>query len=159
MIQGVLQRLSIVQQTKTQLVLRELPLLDWAVAIGLVLIALILAQFGIWISVYVAFGLSIYFLVQGRIRIIRFDIENDRMVEFFQTPLRQEGGFSYELDTIQRAYVYKGDDSGTQVVLVMKNGEEVGLSVYSQDTTAWKDDIVFAINAILYEARKPVEDD
>ena len=42
MIQGVIQRLSIVQQSDLRLMLREYPLLDWGIAFALCMLALAL---------------------------------------------------------------------------------------------------------------------
>ena len=55
---------------------------------------------------------------------------------------------------LHRAYLYTGDDDGTQIILVRRDGEEFGISVYSDDPSPWKEPIVVAINGILNEAHK-----
>lgn len=154
MLQGVIQRLQIIHQTDTKLVLRELPLLDWGIAflLGITTIIIAIAQF--WVSAGVAGGIALFFVLQGRMRLITFDADANIMQIEHHTPLRKHIINELTLESIQRAYLYKGDDDGTQIILVHVDGEELGISVYSNDVNIWKDDIVIAINAILYEAHK-----
>ncbi|GAB5492064.1 MAG: hypothetical protein Phog2KO_22790 [Phototrophicaceae bacterium] len=154
MLQGVIQRLYIIRQSDTQLNLREYPLLDWAVAffLGIIVIILMIADFQI--SAGVAGGVALFFIIQARIRTINFDTDSNIMQIGYQSLLRQQVATEILLSDIQRAYLYKGDDEGTQIILVHVKGEELGISVYSEDISVWKDDIVIAINAILYEAHK-----
>ena len=154
MLQGVIQRLYIIEQSKTRLSLREYPLLDWAVAFLLAVTVIILMIADFQISAGVAGGVALFFIIQGRIRTITFDADSDTMQISYQSPLRKQVATEILLHDIQRAYLYKGDDEGTQIILVHVNGEELGISVYSEDISVWKDDIVIAINAILYEAHK-----
>lgn len=151
---GVLQRLSIIQQTENQLILRELPLLDWGIAILLAMTAMMLTIVQFWISAGVAAGVALFFIIQGRTRPISFDVDSNQMLIRYQTPLSSQIATDMGLHEIQRAYLYKGDDDSTQIVLLRVDGEELGLSVYSKDLHPWKDDIVIAINAILHEAHK-----
>ena len=157
MLQGVIQRLYIIEQSKTRLSLREYPLLDWAVAFLLAVTVIILMIADFQISAGVAGGVALFFIIQGRIRTITFDADSDTMQISYQSPLRKQVATEILLHDIQRAYLYKGDDEGTQIILVHIKGEELGISVYSEDISVWKDDIVIAINAILYEAHKDDE--
>ncbi|MGJ3238674.1 MAG: hypothetical protein ACFE0Q_08215 [Anaerolineae bacterium] len=154
MIQGVIQRLKIVYETDTRLVLRELPLLDWAAAFMLVLIGLGLSLFDFWVSAVLAAGLAFYFVLQGRVRLIEFDAPTARMIVQYRTPFSQSIASDIDLYTVHRAYLFKGDDGGTQVILVRADGEELGISVYSSDPSPWKEAVVIAINALLHEVHK-----
>ncbi|MEO1290581.1 MAG: hypothetical protein AAFV93_22795 [Chloroflexota bacterium] len=154
MIQGVIQRLSIAEQTASRLVLRELPLLDWGAGFLLVIVALMLSINSFWTSAVLALAIALYFLLAGRVRLIEFDISAGTMQIHYQTPLKRNTVNTIKLETIQRAYLYTGDDDGTQIILVRRDGEELGISVYSDDIASWKEPIVVAVNAILYEAHK-----
>jgi hypothetical protein len=155
--QGVIQRLAIVQQTETRLVLRELPIFDWAIAFALVITALILSIAQFWISALIAVAVGIYFILQGRVRLIIFDVSTAKMTVQFRSPLNKQNISEIFLSEIQRAYLFKGDDAGTQIILVRVDGEEMGMSTYSNDMSPWKEDIVIAITAILHEAHKDDE--
>ena len=48
MLHGVIQRLRIIHQTDTKLILRELPLLDWGLAFFLAITSLILVISQFW---------------------------------------------------------------------------------------------------------------
>ncbi|MEM9955664.1 MAG: hypothetical protein AAF846_28950 [Chloroflexota bacterium] len=154
MIQGVVQRLSIAEQTSSRLVLCELPLLDWGAGFLLVIVALMLSINSFWTSAVLALAIALYFLLAGRVRLIEFDISAETMQIHYQTPLKRNTVNTIKLETIQRAYLYTGDDEGTQIILVRRDGEELGISVYSDDIASWKEPIVVAVNAILYEAHK-----
>ena len=154
MLHGVIQRLRIIHQTDTTLILRELPLLDWGLAFFLAITSLILVISQFWTSAGVAAGVALFFILQGRTRLITFDADTNFLNIEYQTPLRKQVINELPLQNIQRAYLYKGDDDGTQIVLVHIDGEELGISVYSRDVNIWKDDIVIAINTILHEAHK-----
>ena len=149
---GILQRLNIIQQTDTQLVLRELPLLDYLIAFALIVVALIVSVASFRASAGIAVILALFFVLQGRVRLIVFDATAGNMMVYYQTPIRKAPVSEINLADIQRAYLYKGDSGGTQIILVRMEGEEMGISVYSSDMTRWKDDIVIAINAILHQA-------
>lgn len=154
MIQDVVQRLSIIQQTSSRLVLRELPLLDWSATFILLISALLLSVAEFWISAVIAVLIAFYFIFAGRLRIIEFDASLSTMLIHYQTPFKRHTVNELNLDTLQRAYLFRGDDNGTQIILVRRDGEEFGISVYSEDSSDWKEPIVIAINAILYEAHK-----
>lgn len=154
MLHGIIQRLQIIYQTDDKLILRELPLLDWGLAFFLAITTLILVISEFWVSAGVAGGVALFFILQGRTRIITFDADANFMRIDYQTPLQKQVINEIPLQNIQRAYLYKGDDDGTQIILVHTDGEELGISVYSRDVTIWKDDIVIAINAVLHEAHK-----
>lgn len=154
MIQDLIQRLSIVQQTTSRLVLRELPLLDWGATFILLIVALLLSIAEFWTSAGIAILIAFYFIFAGRMRVLEFDAGMGKLLIHYQTPLKRDTVSDIDLHTVQRAYLFKGDDNGTQIILVRRDGEELGISVYSQEMTPWKEPIVIAINAILHEAHK-----
>lgn len=156
---GILQRLIIIEQTETRLILRELPLFDYAVAFALIITGLILSVVNFWFSAGIAAVIALYFILQGRVRMIVFDADTGGMIVLYQTPLKKVPVSEIDLAEIKRAYLFKGDDGGTQIILVQVDGEEIGISVYSNDMNPWKDDIVIAINAILYQAHKASKDE
>lgn len=158
MFQDVIQRLFIVQQTKTRLVLRELPLLDWIIAFGLTMIGLVMSFWGFWLSTGIAGAIACYFIIQGQVRMIYFDVAEEGMAVSIQTPFSKETVNAVKLDEIRRSYLFRGDDDGSQIVLVHQSGEESGISVYSEDLSNWKEPIVIAINGILHEYRKQQEE-
>ena len=159
MIQGVIQRLIIVQQSEGRLLLREYPLLDWGIAFALFTLALALSVANFLVSAVIAGGIGIYFLLTGRVRTIDFDTSRGKILTSYQTPISNQAVSDIPLDDIQHAYLLKGDDAGTQIILVRTDGEELGISVYSNDIASWKDDIVIAINAVLFTAHQQSNDD
>lgn len=155
MINGVLQRLTITEfRDDVYLVLREQPLLEWLVAVIVAIIALNLAIFDFRITAFAALAISLFFIIQAKIRLIRFDAAANTMTVEYVYLYRREAVSTKALHEISRAYLAKSDDGSTQIILVDVTGEEAGLSVYSRDMTAWKDDIVLAINTVLHEAHK-----
>lgn len=153
--QGIFQRLSITQQTDRQLLLRELPLFDYAIAFVLVIIGMMLLVGKFWISAGIATVIALYFVVQGKRRMIYFDVDAGKMLIHYQTLLKKETVSELELGDIQDVYIYQGDDGGTQIILRGTNAEEMGISAYSNDMTPWKEDIVMAINATLHRQGNP----
>lgn len=154
MINGVLQRLRIVEFTDTLLILRELPLLEWVLAGVLFILALNLAMFQFWVTAIAALILGVVFAAQTRIRLVRFDADSNLMTVdyiYLYKRIQIESKFLHE---ISRAYLDKADDGSTQIMLVDVTGEKMGLSVYSQDVRPWKDEIVVAINTVLHEAHR-----
>lgn len=156
MIQGVLQRLQILEVSDCKLVLRELPLLDWLVAGVLLLIGLGMAVATLWITALVAVTVGILFVLLARTRLILFNAEDNMLRVSYQSPLRTTTVLQMGLHEISRAYLNADDSGGTQIMLVTVMGDEWGLSVYSRDLRPWKDDIVIAINAVLHQAHKHV---
>lgn len=154
-----MQKLTITRQTETHLVLRELPLLDYGIAFVVLITSLILLVANFWISAGIAAVIALYFIFQGKMRLICFDADAGKMLIHYQTPLKKETVSDIQLSDIQRAYLFKGDDEGTQIILLRGDAEEMGISAYSNDMTPWKDDIVIAINAILHEAYKANSDE
>jgi hypothetical protein len=154
MINGVLQRLRIVEFDDTRLILRELPLLEWAIVGVLFIVAFNLALFQLWITAIATLLIGMVFAAQARMRVVRFDADSNLMtVEYvyLYKRLPVESKFLHE---ISRAYLEKADDGSTQIILVDVTGEKMGLSVYSQDVRPWKDEIVVAINTVLHEAHR-----
>lgn len=143
-------------ESDTQLVLQEFPVVDYMAAAALTLLTLTLSIAGTWISAALAGGVALFFALQARVRVITFDLSSDSMLITANTPLSSQVLSSEDLATIQRAYLFKAEDGNSQIVLVRLDGEELGLSVYSQDSEMrpWKEPIVIAINKILHAARK-----
>jgi pheromone shutdown protein TraB len=158
MIQGVLQRLQILEQSEGKLVLRELPLLDWLIAGAVLLFAIAAAVGALWLTALVAFVVAMLFVLMARTRIIVFSAEDNMLRVRYQSPLRSSTVLQMGLHELSRAYLSEDDDSCTQVMLVTVMGDEWGLSVYSRDLRPWKDDIVLAINAVLHQEHKRVPD-
>lgn len=154
-----MQKLTITRQSETQLVLRELPLLDYGIAFVVLITGLILLVANFWISAGIAAVIALYFIFQGKMRLICFDTDAGKILIHYQTPLKKETVSDIELSDIQRAYLFKGDDEGTQIILLRGDAEEMGISAYSSDMNPWKEDIVIAINAILHEAHKANSDE
>lgn len=152
--QGIVQRLSIIQQTEKQLVLRELPLFDYAIAFVLIIIGMMLLIAKFWISAGIATVIALYFMAQGKRRMIHFDVDAGKMSIYYQTLLKKETVSDIQIRDIQDAYLYQGDDGGTQIILRGTDAEEMGISAYSNDMTLWKEDIVIAINTILHQRIK-----
>lgn len=155
---GVLQRLSIIEQSPQRLVLRELPLMEWLFAGALFLTAINLAFFDLWITAMITVVIALAYSLQTRIRLIVFDVASGTMQVWYQYPLKQKMVNQERLDEISRAYLSQDDTGATQIVLVKTNGLEMGLSVYSQDVKDWKEVVVIAINAILHEAHRDDDD-
>jgi len=159
MIQGVIQRLSIVQQSDLRLMLREYPLLDWGIAFALCMLALALFVADFAVSAVIAGGIGIYFLLTGRVRQLDFNVATGQLLINYQTPIRNQTVSEIPLHEIQRAYLLQGDDGATQIILVRIDGEELGISVYSDDVAPWKETIVIAINAVLFAAHQHTDDE
>lgn len=160
MIDGVLQKLVITKQTRTLLILREQPLLEWVMA-GVLFIVAINAGllFNLWITAVGALIIGIYMVAwQAQTRIITFDANANTLVVALNTPLRQQIVTQEALHDIIRAYLAKDENGATQIILVRANGDEMGLSVYSRDANPWKETITIAINAVLHEAHKDDEE-
>jgi hypothetical protein len=98
--------------------------------------------------------LGIFFVMQGRIRVIRFDADANTMTVEYVYLYKRIHASTKPLHEISRAYLDKADDDSTQIILVDVTGEEAGLSVYSRDIRPWKEEIVIAINTVLHEAHK-----
>jgi pheromone shutdown protein TraB len=158
MIQGVLQRLQILEQSEGKLVLRELPLLDWLIAGAVLMFAIAAAVGALWLTALVAFIVAMLFVLMARTRIIVFSAEDNMLRVRYQSLLRSSTVLQMGLHELSRAYLSEDDDSCTQVMLVTVMGDEWGLSVYSRDLRPWKDDIVLAINAVLHQEHKRVPD-
>jgi hypothetical protein len=155
---GVLQRLSIIEQSSQRLVLRELPLMEWLFAGALFLTAINLAFFDLWITAMITVVIALAYSLQTRLRLIVFDVASGTIQVWYQYPLKQKMVNQERLDEISRAYLSQDDTGATQIVLVKTNGLEMGLSVYSQDVKNWKEVVVIAINAILHEAHRDDDD-
>jgi hypothetical protein len=154
MFAGVFQKMNILYMSDSRLVLRELPLLDWLVALVILLAALIMWIASLTISAVIAIAVALFMVLQAHLRLVVFTTEPNLMQVLFQSPLRSRLTDEISLHEISRAYLKKDDLGGTQIILVKTDGEEMGLSVYSKDLRDWKEEIVIAINAILHEAHK-----
>jgi hypothetical protein len=154
MFADVFQRISIIHMSDSRLVLRELPLLDWLMALGILLAAAIMWIFSLTVTAVIALGISLFMVLQARMRLVIFTTEPNLMQVLFQSPLQSRKVMEVSLHQISRAYLHKDDLGGTQIILVQTDGEEMGLSAYSRDVKDWKEEIVIAINAILHNAHK-----
>lgn len=158
MIFGVLQKLNIIQQTQTKLVLREQPLLEWFGAGGLLLLATNLAFLNFWLTASAAVVLALFVAAQARTRIIRFDAVHNQLTINLNSLFSKQQVMSEVLNEIARAYLHQDDGGSTQIILVRADGKELGLSVYSRDAQPWKETITIAINAVLHEAHRDDND-
>ncbi len=149
------QRLTIIENRPDRLVLQEQPLIDWLVALLLVVIGANIALFfQLWLSFATALVVAIIFVVRARMRIITFDAPSDLLTVEYRSFTERRIVLEKPLHEISRAYLQKEDDGSTQIVLVDVLGGEMGLSAYTQESTPWKEPIVIAINAVLHEAHK-----
>jgi hypothetical protein len=152
MMNGVLQRLRIVEYSPQRLVLREQPLLAWTIAALLAAMALSMLVFHFYGTAFLAIVIACIFLVDSSSRVITFDaITNSMTVEQVYFYKRKQA-FVTELHHIGEASLHTSDDGFSQIILIDKMGNEMGFSVYSRDVRPWKDDIVLAINTVLNEA-------
>lgn len=158
MIWGVLQRLDIVTKEPGRLLLRELPLLEWLIAGALFLGAINLAILGLTLTGLGALIVGVLLILLSRMRFVLFDAENGVMQVWYHYPLRRRMANEYPLEKIHQAYLKPGDEGYTQVILSTMGGE-LGLTVYSKDMRPWKEEIVFAINAFLHDARVKEDED
>lgn len=152
MINGVLQRLTIVEFSDTRLVLREQPLLAWLITGILFAIAVTLLLFQLWGTAFLAFVIGCVFLIDAHMRLICFDANSNSMTVDYVYLYRRKTIIITELHTIAEAYLNTAADGHTQIILIDSMGNETGLSVYSRDVRSWKDDIVVAINTVLHAA-------
>ena len=153
-LQGILQKLSISYKSDARLVLRELPLFDWLMALALFLFALIMWIMNFAVSSLIAIGIAIFLVAQARMRLVIFTTDPNLMQVLLQNLWQSSIAHEVSLHQISRAYLKKDDEGGTQVILVQTDGAELGLSVYSKDLRDWKEEIVIAINEILHNAHK-----
>lgn len=153
MIESILHRLNIIEQTKARLVLRELPLLDWLFAAITFVVVSNLAIFQLWITAVVGVIIATVILFRAQTRDIVFDAASGTMKVYMRSYLGTVEANSFDLDRIDRAFLRHDEDDATQVILVAR-GSQMGLSVYSRDPQGWKEDIVLAVNAFLHEYRQ-----
>ena len=152
MINGVLQRLTIIESSPTRFVLREQPLLAWFIAAILSVIALNLLIFHFYGTAFFAFVIACFFLLDAHSRVICFDVATNTMTIDFVYLYKRQTVNMMELDKLGEAYLQTADDGHTQIILIDHMGNESGLSVCSRDVRPWKAEIVSAINAVLHEA-------
>jgi hypothetical protein len=151
-INGVLQRLTIVEASPTRLFLREQPLLSWLITTVLAVIALSLLIFQLYGTAFLALVIAGVFLLDAYSRIITFDaVANTMTIDHVYLYKRQRVNI-LELHQLSEAYLHTTDDGHTQIILIDNTGNEFGLSVYSRDVRLWKAEIVTAINTVLREA-------
>lgn len=152
MIWGVFQQLRIVSATPRQLILRELPLLEWLLAFVVALLGVNFIILGISITAVGAFLVAMAIVLFSRSRILIFDADDQELRIVFQYPLARREANVISLLQIDRAYIRQDDNGSTQVILATQQGE-MGLSVYSRDTSPWKEDVCQAINDFLHGLR------
>jgi hypothetical protein len=154
MIQTVLQRLIIIYQTDARLVLREQPIFDWVIVATLTLIAAIMFIAQFWVTGILAIGFAGYLILQTKTRLISFDTDPNLMTVILQNLLSQQITNEVSLHSISRAYLFRGEDGGLQIILTLTDGEELGLTNYFKDAALWQEEVVLAINGILHSAHK-----
>lgn len=158
-INGVLQKLNIIEHNDTRLVLREYPLGEWLGVLALLLTSVNTIFWGFELTAIVAVAAAVVVGARANIRRITFDISDNHMTIHMRSPLRRHMVNQIPLQQIEKAYLSTSKTDHTQIVLVRTTGDEMGLSVYSRDVRPWKDDIVRAINAILQQASHPHSED
>lgn len=151
---SVLEKLTIIEETKTRLVLRELPLLEWLIAGAIFVSAILFALFELWITAIGAVVIGVWFIARANMRLIIFDADTNLMQIRFQSLLSSSTMHEIGLHEVSRALLRKEDTGHSQILLITITGDELGLSAYSQDVNDWKAPIVIAINTILHEAHK-----
>lgn len=152
MIWGVFQQLRIVRATPMQLILRELPLLEWLLAFVVVLLGVNFVILGISITAVGAFLVAMAIVLFSRSRILIFDADDQELRIVFQYPLLRQDVNVISLLQVDRAYIRQDDNGSTQIILATQSGE-MGLSVYSRDTSPWKEEVCQAINDFLHGLR------
>jgi len=158
MVFGVLQRLTIIEQSACRLTLRELPLMEWVIVAVLLIIGINLALLNLWITAAASVLVALLIIAQARVRYISFDADEDTLEIYFQSLLQHKQVSAYRLKDITRAYLKKDEREYSQIILLATNGDEMGLSVYSRDVSDWKSEIVLAINTLLHEAHRDEPD-
>jgi EamA domain-containing membrane protein RarD len=152
MINGVLQRLTIVEASPTRFILREQPLLSRLITALLAVIAVSLLIFQLYTTAIIAFVIAGIFLLDAHSRVIVFDAAANSMTIEHVYLYKCQRVNTLELHTLRKAYLHTAEDGHTQIILIDGMGDEFGLSVYSRDVRPWKAEIVTAINTILREA-------
>jgi hypothetical protein len=154
MFAGVFQKMSIIQMSDSRLVLRELPLLDWLMALVILAASAVMWIASLNVTAVIALAISLFMVLQARVRLLIFTTEPNLMQVLFQSPLQSRKVIELSLHQVSRAYLQKDELGGSQIILVQTDGDEMGLSVYSRDVKDWKEEIVIAINTILHNAHK-----
>lgn len=154
MILGLLQKLDIIRQSDTELLLREQPLLEWLAAGVLTVIAINMALLDLSLTAGAAFLIGLYLIVQAQTRLIHFNAASDTLTVSLKGLLRNQQPVQERLANISRAYLQQDEEGATQIILVRVDGEEMGLSVHSRDAKPWKEEITIAINELLHEAHR-----
>src|SRR5688572_20734979 len=116
MFAGILQKMSIIHMSDSRLVLRELPLLDWLVALVILLAALIMWIATFTVSAVIAIAVALFMVLQAHMRLVVFTTEPNLMQVFFQSPLQSRVINEISLHQISRAYLNKDDSGGTQII-------------------------------------------
>jgi hypothetical protein len=153
-INGVLQRLTIVEASPTHLILREQPLLSWLITALLAVIALSLLIFQLYTTAILALVLAVFFLLDAHSRIITFDAAANTMTIDLVHLYKRQTVNTLDLHRISEAHLHIADDGHTQIILIDGMGDEFGLSVYSRDVRPWKAEIVAAINTLLEKSQQ-----
>jgi hypothetical protein len=154
MIQTVFQRLIIIYQSDARLVLREQPIFDWVIVATLTLIAFIMFIAQFWVTGILAIGFAAYLILQAKTRLVSFDTDPNLMTVILKNLLSQQIANEVSLYSISRAYLFRGEDGGSQIILTLTDGEELGLTNYFKDAAVWQEEVVLAINGILHKAHK-----
>lgn len=149
MIFGVLERLFVIHDQPTRLVLREYPLLAWLFGGAFIIGSGTLAVLGSTVSALMSLVLGAAFFLWAQTRTLTFDRATGQLTVRLWAPLRQSQPLAVALTALQRAAVKPFASGHTQIVLHFQDGRVLGLSVYSSDIADWKTPLVERINAIL----------
>lgn len=152
MIQSVLQKITITMQTSTRLILREQPLLEWLLVGMLCMISALLLIAGLRLTSGAAFLIALFFFLRAPTRYIIFDVEEHHFLIQHSFPLYKKTINHKPLAELVRAELYIGEDEGTQIILMDTAENQFGLSGYTQEINAEKEEIVLAINKLLGKA-------
>lgn len=143
-----IQRLTIIEQAATRLVLREQPRLEWLAALVLLICSVIPFAMNLTITGVATLAAAIIVAGRARTRDIIFDRDAGTMTITFRNAIQKQIANEMPLIDIQRAYLKEDDTGSSQIILATVHGES-GLSVYSKDVTDWKTDILEAVNGFL----------
>jgi hypothetical protein len=146
---GVLERLFLVRQTDTTLVLREYPLLAWLFGGALIIGTGNLWLLGLHVTAVGALVGGVLIFALARVRVLTFDREANLFTVRLVAPLRRSTPIQRSLSDLQEVSVAEFESGHTQLVITFADGQEMGLSVFSKDIADWKTPLATAIQAML----------
>ncbi|GAB1420472.1 hypothetical protein MASR2M15_05700 [Anaerolineales bacterium] len=143
------QRIEIDQVSAERLLLKELPRLEWAFALLLIVVAIVMGLIGLQLSSVVAFVLSILVVARANSQWWDFD-QSARTLHVYRrnTLGRKQTLMTLPLHEIKGAEVHEYDNGSVQVSLILDK-KEGGISNCDAYGLAWKTEIAAAINGFL----------